>query len=171
MKRSYRLALIATAAVVSAGVVVQSFADAPTAPAGDPQEAGHHFSMQRFCTEAYAHKAGHLAYLGAKLDLGASQQALWDKWSQEVSAGAASLRSECLAAAPAPGARLDALQKESLAETLLSQEVDNLKAQRPALEALYASLSPEQRTLFDHAGGMHRHHDGKRRQWGGDGQL
>ena len=70
MKRSYRLALIAAAAVVSAGVVVQSFADAPTAPAGDPQEPGHHFSMQRFCTEAYAHKAGHLVYLGAKLDLG-----------------------------------------------------------------------------------------------------
>ena len=105
-------------------------------------------------------------------NLSADQKALWDKWQQASIAGADKLRTQCVAQAPESGARLNALQKEAFAESMLTLEVDSLKSARPALEALYAALTPEQRALFDHRGGEHRRrwpgHDSER---GGHGVL
>lgn len=170
MKRSSRLALALSAAVVAGGIVVQSMADVGSGP--DANGPGDHWrhSPQQICVEQYARKAGHLAYLEARLELNPEQQALWDKWSQASADGAEKLRSACLAAMPKAGAKFTALDRDALAETMLSLKVDNLKAARPALESLYAALSPEQQAVFDreadrHMGGGQRHH------WrGGDGE-
>lgn len=178
MQRSSRLALALAAAVVAGGVVVQSLADVGSGPtANGPDEHRHQFSPQQICVEQYARKAGHLAYLEARLELNPEQQALWDKWSQASAAGAEKLRAACLAAAPKADAKFTALDRDALAETMLSLKVDNLKAARPALESLYAALTPEQQVVFDreaerHQGdGQHHHWHGGDGEWGGRGAL
>jgi len=173
MQRSSRLALALAAAVVAGGVVVQSLADVGSGPtASGPDGHRHQFSMQQICVERYARKAANLAYLEAKLELNPDQQALWDRWSEDSAAGAQKLRAACLAAAPKADAKFTALDREALAETMLSLEVDNLKNARPALASLYAALTPEQQAIFDHRGDGRRHwqhgHDG---EWGGHGAL
>jgi len=173
MQRSSRLALALAAAVVAGGVVVQSLADVGSGPtANGAEDQRHQVSQHQVCVERYAHRAGHLAYLEAKLELNADQQALWDKWSQASVAGAEKLRAACLAAAPKADAKFTALDRDALAETMLSLEIDNLKSARPALESLYAALTPEQQAVFDRQGDWHhRHwhaHDGG---WGGHGTL
>jgi hypothetical protein len=178
MQRSSRLALALAASVVAGGVVVQSLADVGSGPAANGAEDHRHtFSQHQICVEHYAHRAGHLAYLEAKLELNPGQQALWDKWSQASAAGAKNLRAACLAGAPKPDAKFTALDREALAETMLSLEVDNMKATRPALASLYAALTPEQQAIFDrqsdgHRGDEHhRHWHGHDGEWGGHGTL
>jgi hypothetical protein len=160
MKRLHSLALAAAVATVVGGVVIQSLADVGTAPSasGSKEDHEHQFSPRQQCVEEYAHKAGHLAYLEAKLDLNADQKALWAKWSQATIAGADGMRAQCMAQSPASDTNLNALQREAFAETMLTLEVSNLKSARPSLEALYAALTPEQKALFDHQGDEHRHH-------------
>jgi hypothetical protein len=171
MQRSSRLALALAAAVVAGGVVVQSLADVGSGPTANGPEDHHlRFSPQQICVEQYARKAGHLAYLEARLELNPEQQALWDKWSQASTAGAEKLRAACLAAAPKADSKFTALDREALAETMLSLKVDNLKAARPALESLYAALSPEQQAVFDRAAEKHRGDGGHHRWHGGDGE-
>jgi len=178
MQRSSRLALALAAAVVAGGVVVQSLADVGSGPTANGPEDHHlRFSPQQICVEQYARKAGHLAYLEARLELNPEQQALWDKWSQASMDGSDKLRAACLAAMPKAGAKFTALDRDSMAETMLSLKVDSLKAARPALESLYAALSPEQQAIFDHDGGRHmgdgQHHrwHGGNGEWGGHGDL
>ena len=178
MQRSSRLALALAAAVVAGGVVVQSLADVGSGPtANGGEDHRHQFSPQQICVEQHARKAGHLAYLEARLELNAEQQALWDKWSQASAAGAEKLRAACLAEAPKADAKFTALDRDALAETMMSLKVDNLKAARPALEALYAALSPEQQAVFDRAaerhrdGGQHHRWHGGDGEWGGHGDL
>jgi len=178
MQRSSRLALALAAAVVAGGVVVQSLADVGSGPAANgPEDHRHQFSPQQICVEHYARQAGHLAYLEARLELNPEQQALWDKWSQASAAGAEKLRAACLAAAPKADAKFTVLDREALAETMLGLKVDNLKAARPALESLYAALSPEQQAVFDreadrrHGDGQHRRWHGGDGEWGGHGDL
>ena len=40
----------------------------------------------------------------------------------------------------------------------LEQRLAAMRSERPALEAFYGSLTPEQKTLFDREGAMHGHH-------------
>ena len=173
MQRSSRLALALAAAVVAGGVVVQSLADVGSGPSADGQQDHRRpFSQHQICVEGYAHKAGHLAYLEAKLELNPNQQALWDKWRQVSAAGAEKLRAACLAEAPKADAKLTALEREAFAETMLSLELDNLKSTRPALESLYAALTPEQQAVFDRQGDGHHHHwHGHDGEWRGHGIL
>jgi len=151
--------LCATAALAqtttgATGPVTGTLADA-SAPPG--HHGWRHFAnmkdpefVKKMCVERYARRAGHLAYLEAKLDLTAAQKPLWDKWAQATADGATTMRDACLAGVPAQGTEVSALAREDRWEKLLSTRLDALKAARPALEALYQSLTPEQRATFDH---------------------
>jgi len=126
-------------------------------------------SAKNMCIEHFARSAGRLAYLEAKLQLNSDQQPLWNKWADATSAGNATMRDDCIAAVPAKDTPKTALDRDSTIEKLLSDKLDALKSARPALEALYQSLTPEQRVAFDrgtqlgHRMGGHkwRHHDEK----------
>ena len=113
--------------------------------------------MKDKCIEHFARSAGHLAYLEARLQLTANQQPQWDKWRQAVASGAEKERTDCLATMPE---RPTALDRDSRKETMLATKVATLQAARPALEALYQSLTPEQRLVFDRP--MHGEHEGHR---------
>jgi len=157
MIRSRLLPLALVAALVGTGGIVQASA------ADNPPAAGWHhkhnaaFQPKDFCLNRFARTAGHLAYTEAKLQLTVSQRPLWDKWQAAVSAGAQKERDSCLASLPAKDAQPTALDRDDRLQKMLAMKADNLKAARPALVALYDSLTPEQRAVFDHPRPMGRH--------------
>ena len=108
------------------------------------------------CVERFARSAGRLAYLEAKLDLTPEEKPLWDKWAQAMTSGSAAERQACLASVPATGTPVTVLDRDARIESLLSARLDTLKTARPALEALYHALTPDQRLAFDHRAMMGR---------------
>ena len=117
---------------------------------------------QHFCTERYARKAAHLAYLEAKLNLTDQQKSAWTKWRQAKLDAADKRRAACLQRDWSRDEQETALDREARVEKWLTARLQELQASRPALQALYDALSPEQKAVFDQASGWrgwrgHRH--------------
>ena len=134
-----------------------SVAFAETAAPGSAAAPAEHHAVDRaawhkkVCGEIYAHKAAHLAYLEAKLDLTEQQRPVWTKWKQALLDAATKHRAACLDATPKGDAEPTALEREALIEKMLTAKLQTLQATRPALVALYEALTPEQKAVFDHA--------------------
>jgi len=121
---------------------------------------GHHRWMHRMmnrsprerCEERLARRAGVIAYTVSKLNLTAEQKPLWDKLNGAVQSAADKERQLCasLATQGGPEARGTILDRMSRREQFLSARLQGLQQTRPALEALYQSLSPEQKATIDH---------------------
>ena|SRR5437868_15140614 len=162
MSRLSIAAVAGVALVTAAAAFAQT--SGGTGPAPAPKQSEQYDSATRvrsLCIEHFARSAGRLAYLEAKLELNAEQQPLWDKWRQAVAAGAEKERADCLASVPTAGTRPSVLDRDSRFEKMLAIKVATLQTARPALEALYQSLSPEQRLVFDLP--LHgRHEEGHR---------
>lgn len=182
MLRKGFLAAVAVMALSAGAALAQSTGNAPDAGAGaaasadNPASAGkpwRHLAHWRdpaafaknMCLEHYARSAARLAYLEARLELTPAQKPLWDKWAGTEGQGNAALRDDCLASIPAKDKPMTALDRDSRREKLLEARLDTLKAARPSLEALYQSLTPEQRAAFDRGMAFGRP-DGHRR-WHG----
>ncbi len=165
MKTSSIAALVGVALV---GVTAAWAQPAPDAAKGPPGKSEHSrmtpdpMRAKNMCTSSYAHAAGRLAYLEAKLDLNATQKPLFAKWEQSVMGSAQKGRDTCVAnaAATKPDAKPTVLDRETRMEGMMSARLDAMKAQRPALEALYASLTPDQQTQLNRPmhGGQHGQH-------------
>ena len=108
----------------------------------------------QFCHDMYAGKVGELAFLEAKLSLDAKQAPLFERWKQTSLAIAKQHESACTSrlSQRAAGERrpglVDRLARE---EDMLKRRLSDLQAERPALEALYGALTPQQKEEF----GMH----------------
>jgi hypothetical protein len=159
-----RIAALAAVALVCATAAIAQTTGS-SAPAPGPKEFDQHdpaLRMKSMCIEHFARSAGRLAYLEARLQLTADQQPQWDKWRQAVAGGAEKERTDCLADVPAAGTRPTALDRDSHLEKMMATKVATLQGARPALEALYQSLTAEQRLVFDRpmhgAYEGHRHH-------------
>jgi hypothetical protein len=154
------------AAAFGQGSVPPQSSDAPTLSQHEdagPGMANHHgmgrghhsmgrfagFGSERFCKERFAREAGFLAYIGAKLDLNAQQQPLWGTYHQAMMDAAGKQRQACVENILPPGSHLTVLERRDRAQKMLQARLDRLQATRPSLEALYQSLSPEQRRLMD----------------------
>jgi hypothetical protein len=122
---------------------------------------GHHGGMHEMmmrrsprerCEERLAHRAGIIAYAVSKLNLTAEQKPLWDKLNGVVQSAADKERQLCtnLPTQAGPQAQATILDRMSRREQFLSARLQGLQQARPALEALYQSLTPEQKTTIDH---------------------
>jgi hypothetical protein len=107
-------------------------------------------SPDQACKERFARESGSLAYIGAKLELTAPQQPLFDKYHQAMLDSASKQRQLCLDNAGAPPSSLTALERRDRMEKFLTARLDALHSTRPALDALYQSLTPSQRATLDH---------------------
>lgn len=115
------------------------------------------------CSNRYAGLAGRLAFLEAKLNLTDAQRPAWNAWRQARLDDAAKMRDVCVADTPTqPGTPPTILEREARLEKMLSARLAGLQARRPAMEALYAALDPQQKATFDHLAvdrvHMMRHH-------------
>jgi hypothetical protein len=179
---SGKLAIILAAAccLSIAGAAAQP---APTPPPPGSDSMPHHGfhaphdragMMQHFCSERLARTGGRLGYLEAKLDLTDQQRSLWDDWSKDVMSGARAERDSCVARTQHMGEATTMPDRLARLEQALSGKLQNLQTARPHLDALYQSLSPQQKEIFDHprpAGWQHgrnrqREDDGPNRHFG-----
>src|SRR5438874_7994404 len=128
---------------------------------GGPEAmGGHHRWMHRImnrsprerCEERLAHRAGIIAYTVSKLNLTAEQKPLWDKLNSAIQSAADKERQLCasLPTQGGPEARGTILDRMSRREQFLSARLQGLQQARPALEAFYQALSPEQKATIDH---------------------
>jgi hypothetical protein len=137
--------------------------------AGPPPPPGMDHRMMRgaqrgqFCQDMYARKAGEMAFLEAKLQLNASQQPLFARWKGISLDVAKRHESDCSGRVQKTrtGQRPDMLQRLDREETMLKTRLADIQAERPALNALYATLNPTQKQEFARAArhrmGEHMH--------------
>lgn len=117
--------------------------------------------MKQMCQDRYAHEAANVTYLQTRLQLTASQQSAFQRWSQ-AKLGIARRQADTCADRPLPDRTRAQGQMPGPGE-IMSREEDRLKqrladiqAERPALEALYNALSPQQRVELVRAGRQDR---------------
>ena len=131
-------------------------------PAPDMQDAMA--GREQVCKFLYARKAGELAFLEAKLSLSANQAPLFARWKQTSLDVAKQHEGDCAGRkrpAEARGRQLSLPDRLALEEDLLKRRLADIEAERPALTALFAALTPAQKQEFsqddmrDMAGRMH----------------
>ncbi len=156
---------IALGCLALAGIVaVAPLALAQQGPGGHPPHGemgpGPHF--KEMCDNLDAHRAAMLAFAEAKLGITADERAAWTKFAEQVKAAQAPIEKAC--ADPANAAPLKTLP-EHLAqmEQMTDLHAAVLRQLRPAIEAMYAQLTPAQKAIADHMiphgpGPMHEHH-------------
>ena len=103
---------------------------------------------QERCQERLAWRAAMRAYTEAKLDLTPEQRPLWDKVESIAQTEQQKERQLCSSLKSRDETtvldRLDRMQQ------FLSTRLEALQAAKPAVQALYQALTPEQRATFDH---------------------
>jgi LTXXQ motif family protein len=107
-----------------------------------------HRNPQERCDERLAWRAAMRAYTEAKLDLTSEQRSLWDRVESIAQTEQQKERQLCSSLKPRDETtvldRLDRMQQ------FLSTRLEALQAAKPAVQALYQALTPEQRAIFDH---------------------
>jgi hypothetical protein len=109
----------------------------------------------QFCHDMYAHKVGELAFLEAKLSLNASQEPLFAHWKQASLDIAKQREGSCSSdqrRARGPGQHPSVVDRLTREEDMLKRRLADIEAERPALTALYASLTPAQKEEFGRGG-------------------
>ena len=117
----------------------------------DTREAMAEPRREQGCKFLYARKAGELAFLEARLSLSANQAPLFARWKQVSLDVAKQHESDCTTRkrpAEARGKRLSVMDRLALEEDLLKRRLSDIQAERPALSALYAALTPAQKQEF-----------------------
>jgi hypothetical protein len=126
------------------------------------------------CNERYALAAGKLAFLEAELSITSAQHGVFARWRDGILSSAKSREETCLARAPQPEHRPNALELADAAQKRLTERLESLRSERPALEALYAALTPDQKAMFDdaarHLARNHMDHDGWHHEDGHHGE-
>jgi hypothetical protein len=107
-----------------------------------------HRNPQERCEERLAWRAATRAYTEAKLDLTPEQRPLWDKVESIAQTEQQKERQLCSSLKSRDETtvldRLDRMQQ------FLSTRLEALQTAKPAVQALYQALTPEQRAIFDH---------------------
>ncbi len=103
---------------------------------------------QERCEERLAWRAAMRAYTEAKLDLTPEQRPLWDR--VESIAQTEQQKERQLCASLKPRDETTVLDRLDRMQQFLSTRLEALQAAKPAVQALYQALTPEQRAIFDH---------------------
>ena len=104
----------------------------------DPQER---------CLDRLARRAARHAYVEVKLNLTAEQRPLWDKVQSAAQADEQKERQLC--ANLKPGAEPTILERMDRMQQFLSARLDALQSAKPAVQALYQALTPEQQAILN----------------------
>jgi hypothetical protein len=144
---------------------------APGDMGGMPMDGkmGEHFKahMTQMCKDMYAHKVGELAFEEARLALTPAQTGAFAHWKQVSLEIAQRHVGECNARIAKMEARFanrdkkdgkkmhnrgNPVDRMAREEEMLKARLADLQSERPALEALYNALTPDQRRELGHPG-------------------
>jgi hypothetical protein len=116
------------------------------------RERWRHWAMrgnpQQRCIDRLARRAAHRAYVETELNLTAQQQPLWDKLQSIAQSEQQKARQLCSQLKPV--SEMTMLDRIDRAQQFLSARLEALQAAKPAVQALYQALTPEQKAIFDH---------------------
>jgi LTXXQ motif family protein len=108
-------------------------------------------SPRERCGERLAQRAAMIAYTTTKLNLTPEQKPLWDKLNSIVQAATDRERQLCSTVPSADQRGQETiLDRVNRREQFLSARLQALQQAKPALEALYQSLSPDQKAIINH---------------------
>jgi hypothetical protein len=157
------------AAAVAVPMIAWSADAPPTGPAptasgqpggGQPGMGEHHHgwghrmamrSPQQRCESGIARRAARAAYVESLLNLTPDQRPLAAKVEAALQ-GAADKEHQLCSSLPtdakaAPATLIDRLNRR---EQMMQARLDGMKQVQPALQALYAALTPQQKQILDH---------------------
>jgi hypothetical protein len=134
---------------------------APAAAADKPDHDMHHHgwgrwakneSPQQACQDRIAKHAGFVAYMGAKLNLTADQKPLWDKVVAATQAAQANEAKTCsaLPASADDRGKQTIIDKMNHRQAMMQAQLQGLQQTEPAVQALYQTLTPDQKAMVDH---------------------
>jgi LTXXQ motif family protein len=107
-----------------------------------------HRNPQERCADRLAWRAAMRAYVGAKLDLTPEQQPLWDRLQSIAQTEQQKERQLCSNLRPREQETM--LDRLDQMQAFLSTRLEAIQAAKPAVQALYQALTPDQRGIFDH---------------------
>ena len=113
-----------------------------------------HRDPQQWCLDRLAHRAAMRVYVGVKLNLTPEQQPLWDKVQGAAQAEEQQERQLC--ASLKPGAEPTMLERMDRMQQLLQARLNGLQNAKPAVQALYQALTPEQQAILNNPRGFGR---------------
>lgn len=165
--------ILAGAAMLAAGAVavplVAWSADAPQQPetaapaqpgGGDHRMGEHHHhgwghrwamrSPQQRCEAHIARRAAHAAYVESLLNLTPEQRPLADKVEAAMKSTAAKEHQLCASLPTDTNGQTTLMDRMSRHEQMMQARLDGMKQVQPALQALYAALTPQQKAILDH---------------------
>jgi hypothetical protein len=103
---------------------------------------------QERCTERLAWRAAMRAYAEAKLNLTPEQRPLWDRVQSAAQAEEQKERELC--DSRKPGAETTLPDRMDRMQQFLTMRLEAVQSAKPAVQALYQALTPEQRPILDH---------------------
>jgi hypothetical protein len=106
---------------------------------------------QQWCLDRLAHRAAMRAYIGVKLNLTTEQQPLWDKVQSAAQATEQQERQLC--ASMKPDAEPTLLDRMDRMQQFLQARLNGLQTAKPAVQALYQALTPEQQAILNRPSG------------------
>lgn len=164
-----RKIFLTSAVLLTAAIGASTFALADKGSGGrvSGDREARHASM---CADRAAHQIGHLSYLEARLKPTAEQSKAWNTYRDVVTGQAKAGEKSCLERATARKAdtkerkRPSIVERQDMMEKRLEAKIADIKAVKPALSELYATLNDDQKRILDrdHRGGKkfaeHRGH-------------
>jgi hypothetical protein len=151
--------------VAAAAVIVPVLAWSQSPPSPPPGGSDHgpmhpggwgrwarDVSPQQACVDRLARRAGFVASIGFTLNLTAAQKPLWDKVVAANQATEDAQRQLCtsLPASADDRGKETIVDRMNHREQMLQAQLQGLQQTAPAVQALYQSLTPEQKTIVDH---------------------
>ena len=136
---------------------------------GAPTEAERAAWHHERCADRYARRVGEVAYLETRLALTDSQRPAFEAWKSIVLSNAKGGADACANHPGEMNGPPSILDREQHEERMLKARVEFLDAELPALTALYQTLTPEQKSVFDHGHGRRGHGGDRTGRHGGDG--
>jgi hypothetical protein len=127
---------------------------------GQPPMMMRNFSPKDMCTNHVARRIGNRAYMKARLDLKPEQVPLWNTFEKAADEQSAKDKARCATLPTEIKTPPTMIERMTMREDFMKARLASLEAVKPSLTALYASLTPEQKTMFDKPmmGGRGRHH-------------
>ena len=109
-------------------------------------------SPQQACVDRIARRAGFVASIGVKLNLTADQKPLWDKLVTATQTAQVDQRKLCDALPTSRDSddKLTVIDRMHHREQMMQTRLKGLQQVEPAVQALYQSLTPEQKAVLDH---------------------
>lgn len=129
---------------------------------GGPDQRGHHaMNPKAFCLDQIARRAGNRAYIRLRLDLKTDQMTAWNAFAKASDDADVKDVARCNALPTELKEKPTYVERLTMEENLMKARIERIDAVKPSLQALYDTLSPEQKAVLDSPrpmggrGGMH----------------